>query len=160
MSEEEWRVIPDFPDYEVSSFGNVRKARLNGSVTSHGYVRVSLMKDKKTYYRYVHQIVCEVFNGKAPRKGLHVAHWDGVRDNNRAENLRWATPHENAMDKVRHGTHMRGQRHPNSKISDAQVIDIRARRRSGESAVDIANDIGVHVETVRAIVNGNKRPFG
>lgn len=131
---------------------------MKGSVQSHGYMRVSLMKDGKTHYRYVHHLVCEAFHGPKPRDDMHVAHWDGTRDNNRSDNLRWATPAENMADKIRHGTSRQGSRHPLHKLSSEQVVAIRTRKKAGETATSLAAEFDIHVETVRSIARGAKRP--
>lgn len=156
---EVWKTIPDFPDYEVSSEGRVRKLPMKGTRTSHGYMRVSLMKDGKTYYRYVHQVVCSAFHGERPG-GAQVAHGNGDKVDNRAQNLRWATPTENNADKVIHGTQPRAQRSHLAKLSDASIADIRERKASGTRSIDLSREYGVHVETIRCIARGAKRRYG
>jgi len=156
---EEWKEVPGFPDYEVSDQGRVRRRPMQKSRTAHRYERVSLMKDGKTHYRYVHRIVCEAFHGADPG-GAQVAHGNGDSFDNRAENLRWATPKENNGDKAAHGTQRRGQTAPNAKISDAAVADIRSHKAAGVRAVDLAREYGVHAETIRSIARGAKRRFG
>ena len=67
-------------EYEYFTLGSLRKdgyrtVRING-------------KD-----RYVHILVCEAFHGPKPSgKTITVDHKDRNRSNNRADNLRWATP--------------------------------------------------------------------
>lgn len=89
--------IFDFDNYEVSDVGEVRnkktgrilKPRLNN-----GYYQVGLRKDKKTYQRYIHQLVAYYFvDGYA--KGLEVDHINRVKTDNRAENLRWVSHRTN-----------------------------------------------------------------
>lgn len=59
-----------------------------------------------------HRILCATFHGPAPAPKMDVAHWNGNPQDNRAENLRWATRDENVRDQLRHGTHwsQRGKR--------------------------------------------------
>jgi len=120
---ETWKPIRIAPDYEVSSLGRVRRAVpdkcgrrqkvLSQSPCGRtGYPRVNLFVDGKRIVRYVHPLVCEAFHGKRPSRTHQAAHYDGSKDNNTADNLRWATPLENAQDSIRHGTRPKGDSHP------------------------------------------------
>ncbi len=59
-----------------------------------GYYMVHLRKDGLTVPCKIHRLVAEAFIGPAP-EGLQVNHRDGVKTNNRAENLEWVTRSEN-----------------------------------------------------------------
>ena len=92
----------------------------------------------------VHRLVCEAFHGAPPKGRNHVAHWDGVRDNNNVENLRWASPKENAEDRMRHGTAPIGEQGPNGKLTDAIVLEIRRRYQPGYGQLArLAREFGV-----------------
>lgn len=73
----------------------------------------------------VARLVCRAFHGPRP-EGCICAHHNGNRTDDRAENLRWATVSENEADKRRHGTHIRGERHPGAKLRAVDVEAIRA----------------------------------
>lgn len=128
--------------YEVSADGAVwssRKRRwLKPYVTPHnGYLRVTLQRGGEKRGRYVHRIVCEAFHGPCPR-GHQVAHRNGNRTDNRAENLRWLTPRQNTAEKEIHGTMLRGASHGSTRLSVADVEDILRRLGAGESHRSIA----------------------
>lgn len=107
---EEWRPVPGFPGYEVSSLGRVVSKRrrcpqiLKPWLDSHGYPRVGLRTDDGRALRSVHVVVATAFLGPRP-DGCEVRHLDGSPLNNTPENLAWGTRSENERDKVRHGTH-------------------------------------------------------
>jgi len=120
---EEWRVIKDWPAYEVSSLGRVRRilagkgtqaTMLKQMIGKRGYPVVGLTMMPRRKKIVVHRLVCAAFHGDAPEGKDCVAHGDGVRTNNRAVNLRWASHAENAQDTKKHG--MTGK---NRKFSDA-----------------------------------------
>jgi IS30 family transposase len=46
-----------------------------------------------------------------------------------------------------------GERHPGSKLTDAQVVEIRSLSRMGRSITDIARVIGVPYSQVHKVVN-------
>jgi hypothetical protein len=102
---EEWRDIPGIEGYEVSSLGRVRtkpkilKPYLN---PSNGYLTIRL--GRRQFNGPIHRLVCLAFHGPPPQERMDVAHGDGRKLNNRAENLRWATRAENFKDAVAHGT--------------------------------------------------------
>lgn len=102
---EEWRLI-HFGFYEVSSLGNIRRAK-SGIATfigrpvrpqagGTGYSMVSLSGDKARR-AYVHHLVAEAFLG--PRTKI-VNHKDGNKLNNRLENLEYVTHQENCAHAI------------------------------------------------------------
>jgi len=116
---EQWRVIDVAPDYEVSSLGRVRRATdcsrypagtiHKGWTDKDGYQRALFRPNGKRIRPPFHQLVCTAFHGPRPSPTHQVAHGDGCRTNNRADNLRWATPLENAADCIKHGNRPRGE---------------------------------------------------
>lgn len=46
---------------------------------------------------------------------------------------------------------LRGEAHPCAKLTEAQVIEIRVRRASGERVKDLATEFGLHRVTVKQI---------
>lgn len=63
---------------------------------------VSLSREGKASFRYVHHLVLEAFVGLRPQ-GTEACHWDGDATNNRLENLRWGTSSDNTADAIRLG---------------------------------------------------------
>lgn len=166
-----WKSIPNHEGYEVSNLGRVRSYRglglskelvavprmLRPSPSVRGrYLQVSLFGSK----RYVHDLVATAFLGPRP-EGMDVAHWDNDGHNNAATNLRYATAAENMADKLRHGTHNRGERCGTHKLSAAQVAEIRERYgpyvrygRGLETQRSLAAEYGVTWQQIGTIVRG------
>ena len=73
-----------------------------------------------------HRYVCELANGKPPTPKHEAAHSCGNGDEGCVTkgHLFWKTRAENEADKLVHGTHNRGERHPLVKLSenDARYI--------------------------------------
>lgn len=62
----EWRVVPEFPNYEVTSLGHIRKAstKVLHAVNFTGTTEtVQLTKDGKRYHRTLTSIVRATFPG-------------------------------------------------------------------------------------------------
>lgn len=178
----EWRLIPGFPDYEVSDQGIVRRAvahprrpndypagyvmavwttkrkvaRKDGHVTDLSYLAVTLTDRERGTKKHllVHRAVAYAFIGPQPSPKHQIAHRDGDRTNNRASNLRWATGIENQDDRIVHGTSNRGSRHGMSKLTEADVRAIRARGAAGERACDIARDYPINSDSTAALLRG------
>ena len=81
-------------EYEVSTDGRIRrnKKELKGSINEKGYIRVNI-HGKKTM---LHRIIAEVFIG-SPKEFQQVNHKNGIKSDNRVENLEWVTPSENLL---------------------------------------------------------------
>lgn len=103
--EEEWRPIPELEKYEVSSLGNirhsVRKKVLLAQEHWKGhlcfYYWVSGSKRRKKMY--IHRAVALAFLGKPPENCHTVDHINRIRQDNRLENLRWATLTEQVFNR-------------------------------------------------------------
>ncbi len=177
---ENWRPISGFPDYQVSDLGQVRSLpricdRGYSSMGSSGplrvggrelsgrparrkdndwYVVVCLRENKKRCYAYVHRLVLTAFVGPCP-EGMEGCHNDGDRTNNKLENLRWDTRGNNIRDAVRHGTwgHPRpiGSAHPRARVTENDVIKIRAIPFRRGVNVSLAREYGVSVDLICGI---------
>lgn len=97
--EEIWRDIPGYPNYMVSDLGRVRNASRNkfiGSVNTQGYMIADLSHERKNRKFFIHRLVCQSFLDN-PEAKPHVNHKNGIRDDNRLENLEWCTHWENLL---------------------------------------------------------------
>lgn len=171
---EQWAPVVGHIGYEVSDHGRVRSYRKAGKTpgldtdphllkvgrTKLGYGQVTLAEPRRK--RYVHDLVATAFLGSRPT-GADVAHWDNDGMNNCVSNLRWATAVENMADKLRHGTHNRGERSGTHKLSVEQVAEIRARygpharyRRGLETQRSLAAEYGITWQQVGLIVRGDR----
>jgi hypothetical protein len=131
---EEWRPIEGFEGlYEVSNLGRFRNAqtgliRRTQAKAGTGYRIITLMKNGRCNTRSVHRLVAHAFLGPRP-DGLQCAHLSGDPGDNRAANLAYTTAKENNSHKHLHGTAQMGERHNFAKMTEADVLHIRATVR-------------------------------
>jgi hypothetical protein len=74
--------------------------------------------------------MCIVAHGEPPTPAHHAAHscGNGHLACTNQKHLRWATPVENHQDQVQHGTFAVGEAHPNAKLTDTAVVEIRTSK--------------------------------
>lgn len=154
---EQWRQISGYEGlYDVSDLGRIRswhrpEARiLSGSAAGNGYRKIRLAKDGEWEDRYIHDVVLTEFVGPRPKRA-DAAHGNGVRDDNRLTNLRWASRSENHADKRLHGTMCAGETHGRRKLNAEQVKEIRA---SSLSCRKLSRQFGVGPMQIHRIRTG------
>lgn len=158
-----WRQVTDFPGYAVSSWGRVKRLTgVKGTYAGHihkqkanrqGYLYIQLSRDGTRKYFLINRLVCTVFHGPPPTPDHQAAHIDGNKINNNESNIAWKTRLENLNDKFVHGTVRRGEEHPNSKLTEALVLKIRADTRP---LMAIAKELGVVNSLISEVKSGKK----
>lgn len=157
MIQEQWRPIPGYEGrYDVSDMGRVRNAvtlQVLRGLPSNGYLQVHLYHPDGSHRCRINRLVLLAFAGPCPA-GMESAHEDGDRTNNVLTNLRWKTPGENAMDRMRHGTQVAGERVSRAVLTVDKVREIRGLVSAGMSSRAIAKHLGLGLSTVKHVRSG------
>jgi HNH endonuclease len=162
----EYRPVKGFPRYRVGSDGtlwsqwNQGARRIDGKwrllkpfTNHHGRYYAYLCNGEKPKRFSINRLILTAFAGPCP-DGMECCHNDGNPANNAVSNLRWDTRESNMADKVLHGTHNRGERHPLSKLTVDKVISIRNRYAAGGCTHrSLAKEFGVIHQAIGLIVN-------
>lgn len=156
--------IPGYPNYFAGKNGEIYCNR-------QGFLRCLPKRLHKGYYRVnirdggtpvkkhsvpVHQLVLETYVGKRPN-GMLCRHLNGDSQDNRLRNLVWGTPKENVRDSIQHGTAAclrHGECSNCSKLTLADVREIRKQRANGISQQKVADEFNVDRSTISRIDRG------
>ena len=100
-----------------------------------------------------HVAVCTAAHGDRPG-GMEAAHTCGVSLCINPRHLRWTSPRGNQSDRRRHGTHLKGEAVPTSRLTATEVRAIRQRAATGEAHTQIAQQYGVTPSNIDHIIAG------
>lgn len=153
------RRVPGFPGYFVTDAGQVVSCRgsiprlLVWSIKSTGYPAVSLCRLGDVVTKNVHSLVAEAFIG--PRPAGHVCrHLDGNPQNPSIHNLAYGTYAENEADKGRHGRQAQGEQVHGSRLTAADVAEIRALYAKGVQYAELLARWPINPANMHAAVHG------
>lgn len=173
---EEWKIINDFPMYSVSNFGKIKDNEtdliLEGWFSS-GYRYVTLHPGSFSYK--VSFIVMHFFVGPRPN-GLEIHHKDGIKSNDRIDNLKYVTRSENQkhawssglINREKHKKSVnyalrigllnrKGSRNGNSKLTELEVRRLKnINAKKWYTQFELAEIFGCSQQTISAIINGTR----
>lgn len=167
---EVFKSIPGYePKYSVSNTGRVRSHKTNNEskkcqilkpfVDRDGYLKINLRGQVRKNF-FIHHLVLLAFVGQCP-EGKEVNHKNGIKNDNRLDNLEYVTHKQNIEHCLRTGLYphgerngrktkpesfrnvqlhnylklnpelARGEKNPSSKLTNSQVQEIRQLYKEG-----------------------------
>lgn len=132
--------------------------------TKGGYLKKTIRDDYAGYnltvshtnYRWypAHRLMALTFLGQ-PYEPMQVNHKNGIKDDNRLENLEWCTGKQNIRHRIETlGVDLSGTRNGRAKLTEADIKQIRKRyAETPEGAWTIAKDYGVAPGHITDIIN-------
>jgi len=164
---EEWSPVIGYADlYAVSNLGRIKRTAdgvrtfrgrlLKPFITKSGYVHVCFKVDGRVKCFMRHRLVAAAFIGPRP-DGMQVNHKNGVKDDNRVENLEYLTPSQNVKHSFRIGIKTTlGENNPRHILTECDVRKIRALLRDEVMTLkEIGDMFGVSKSAIANIKYGH-----
>jgi hypothetical protein len=106
--------------------------------------------------QYAHRLSLEIDGRPVPAK-WHACHTCDNPPCVNPNHLFPGTPHDNVKDKVSKGRHSFGENHPNAKLTDTDVEEIRKLASEGVWQSELAKMFGVNPGHISKLVAGLER---
>lgn len=175
MEEEIWKDIPGYEDYyQASDQGNIKsKDRvastkagvikptkgkvLNLTIKSNLYLSVMFSVGAITKRHHAHRLVAQTFIPN-PENKPEVNHIDGIKSNNRVQNLEWVTTKENRVHASLNNLTCKGEKSFQSKLTNNKVLAIKRLYRMNPKFNKLALSVklGVRDTTIHKIIKGQR----
>ena len=160
----EYRHLPGFRGYAAGSDGSLwtclnrdrewRRRKTRGGRKR--YLRVNVWLGGRLRTFNLHTLILLAFRGPCP-PGMECRHLNGDPTDNRAENLAWGTKVENAEDRDRHGTSLRGEKNHKAKLTREQVEQVWELYLTDDlTQVEVASFLGLPRRAVQKVLSGEK----
>ncbi len=175
MSRIKYSGIYGMEKYEVGSDGSVwslnynntgKRKQLRHYLDQDGYPYLFFVINGTRYKRVIHRLVALSFLTR-PSLDHQVNHKNGIRNDNRLENLEWVTHQENVIHGWRSngrklnkwqreeiGKRTKGIGNPKAKITQEIAENIREVRKTGVYLKDIAKQFNISIAQISAICSG------
>lgn len=163
---ETWKPLKNYPGYEYSDTGLLRsinykrtgKVRvLSPAKSTDGYLKTMLKGVDGRYHTIaLHRVIME---SELPKPAKHeVNHKNGIKTDNRIDNLEWITHSANCKHSFDMGLQKpkRGELNGMAKLTVEKVAELRRMKREGGrfwGRNEIAKELGVSGKHLQKIVN-------
>jgi len=151
------REIPGYPYYYASKVGDIWSTKMNEvrrmalTPCPQGYLKIGLYIGSERHTLLVHRLVLSAWVGDSKPDKPECNHKNGVKTDNRLENLEWCSVSENQTHAV-----MTGLSKANKKTPDT-VREIRRKFHNGDiSRHELAEEYEIHYDTVCKLLVGDR----
>lgn len=131
----------------------IRKGKTMSFTICKGYYRVIFTREARHLHRFVQRVVAEAFIPN-PENKKEVNHKNGIKTDNRVENLEWCTPSENVKHAYKSGLKkaLKGADNYRSR----KVVDT-VSGKIFDTATDAAKAFGIRQQTLSRQLRGDRK---
>lgn len=170
MIPKDLKPIPDFPDYYARKDGTIwsvkpcrnfarnpnKPRQIKWGLTHYGHRQVSLYVGDKRISKKISVLMLTTFISPRP-KGMFACHGINGKSDDSLNNLYWATPQQNALDRHRDGTACLGEKNNKTKLNELQVRIIRrAYAKHKTRRTKIIDVFGLSLRQLADVFNVNR----
>lgn len=140
--------------------GTIMKTTLNHK----GYESISLCKNGTKQTAFTHRLVAIAFISNSENKP-QINHKNGIKTDNRIENLEWCTNSENQIHAYENGLNKWTENHSNAmrkrgftirKLDNSQVSELKKLRLQGYTYAKLSEHFGISGKMCEQIIKGKK----
>jgi hypothetical protein len=147
LNGEEWLEYPNNKNYLISNKGRIqaRFTLLNPKTNRWGYKSIKICSKASNREHCLHKLVAETFIPNKNNKP-QVNHINGIKTDNRVENLEWCTVKEN----VQHA-YITGLKKGKKKVSEEKILKtLNSNKTINEMAIELGYTKG-HINKLKRI---------
>lgn len=165
-----WKKINGFEDYKISNLGNIRL--LNGGISKRKitdkYSQIGLIKENKSHTFYIHRLVALHFIAN-PENKPEVNHINGIKSDNRVENLEWVTAFENIRHAISLGkldsyyknkSENMKKYYKNNPIDKGRAINFHMRGFMSRIRTVLNLETGIYYDTIKEASESTNLKYG
>lgn len=162
IMKEIFKEVKNCKDYQISNFGNLKSMKwgkekiLKPEMDRNGYLRYSLSNNNLTKRYLSHRLVLTAFVPNPENKPC-VNHINGIKTDNRVENLEWVTYSENRLHSHLNNlqNYAKGESCSYSKLKEKEVLEILEIGKT-KTQLEISKIYKVSRRHISDILNGKR----
>lgn len=166
------RRIKDFNEYEIDTKGNLYKEnkKYKPYIDDNGYFRITLYQNGIQKNKRIHRLVAETFISN-PENKSQVNHINGIKTDNRVENLEWVSAKENIQHAFKNGLSFIPKGKDNSLYGRKSInanrhvainqYDLQNNFiKKWDTLTEAANTLNISISGICACCRGQRRKSG
>ena len=159
--------IDGYEKYTIDTNGNIyskkHKKYLKQRFDKDGYMTIGLYANGKTKWHKIHRLLALTFIPN-PLNKPQVNHINGIKSDNRLQNLEWVTVRENVKHAYDIGLNKMSQKSKDAVIqrNKQRLSKIVLDTNTGiyyNSVIELSNLRGINYSTLRGWLNGNYKNY-
>lgn len=164
MEKEMRKDIPGFEGHYVIEGDKIfslkfgKEKELIPQTLASGYQQIGLTKDGVRTFFYLHRLVAEAFVPN-PHNKPEINHINGIKWDNRPENLQWSTKSENLKHAYAQGLRVakKGEDHGRAILRNSEILEIFRLREEGLKMRELSELFGCSTPYICKILHRKVR---